>query len=192
MKDKSTTISSSTTKSTKQPKTTTANNHRRAISLKRKPKLIGRKEIINPLSIDALEFDLNKEMSSKLNGGGREEEKEKSLDVVSVHSVDDLIDLNDDKEEGEEKKEGIKKEGKTALLSSNNHLHSHLHSSIHSSPNLYIQATTTTPNSNSPNNSSSFSSNSQSLIIPNGNTLAYTRSLQSEQFKRKNNWETFD
>ena len=182
MKDKSTTISSST----KQPKTTTTNNHRRAISLKRKPKLIGRKEIINPLSIDALEFDLNKEMTSKLNGGGREEEREgnKALDVVSVHSVDDLIDLNDDKEEKEKRKEeGI---NKATLLSSNNlHLHSSLHSNIHSSPNLYIQATTTTPN-NSPNNSSSFSSNSQ--IIPNGNT----RSLQSEQFKRKNNWETFD
>uniref|UniRef100_A0A915LUD8 UDENN domain-containing protein n=1 Tax=Meloidogyne javanica TaxID=6303 RepID=A0A915LUD8_MELJA len=109
----------------------------------------------------ALEFDLNKEMTLKLNGGrGEEGEGKKAVDVET-------------------------------LLSSN-HFHSSLHSNIHSSPNLYIQATTTTPNSNSPNNSSSFSSNSQSLIIPNGNTLAYTRSLQSEQFKRKNNWETFD
>lgn len=152
MKDK-------TTISTKAPKT--SNNHRRAISLKRKTK-IGRKEIINPLSIDALEFGLDKEIVQK----NEKNDQEKPLDVVSVHSVDDLINLNDDNEE-EVKKEEMPLQ--TTTLSNN----------LHSSPNLFIQGLST---------NNSFSTNSQSLIIPNGNTC----SLQSEQFKRKNNWETFD
>jgi hypothetical protein len=146
--------------------------NRRAISLnKRKIK----KEIINPLSIDAIEFDLLEDNKNIIRDKINEEEKNE-LDVVSVHSVDDLINLNDNKEE-EEEEEKINKNEKFLISTNLRPSTILLSNNLHSSPNL------TTINNSSIN------------LFNNNNKLINNNNIQQNNindFKRKNNWETFD
>jgi hypothetical protein len=85
------------------------------------------------------------------------------VDTVSVHSVDDLIDLNDDRQ--------------SLPVMTNN---------IHSSPNLQQQETSsnTCPEDMNEINSSQFFASSQTLSVNNIPTTS--------MMGRRSNWETFE